>query len=102
MQYKNSPNEIPEGSILAIDGSKGIYAPQQFMARYGHLMTHNAEKDEGYALPADNVKEGPNGYTHGEFYWESWQEITDNATVIILQTTYRIYQDQDIWLIPEV
>lgn len=85
---------IPQGSLLAIDEVHGRYCPQRFVEKFRPHITDAREED------LDVVESGPDS----EWYWEAWMSIETSATVILPSyddTSYRIEQDGDVWLIPE-
>lgn len=90
---KFNPDEI----ICVIDSNRGVYAPRKFIEAY-----QNDLKSENYTLSdlkecIDNVLQGP----YNDSYWESWNDIVTNCTVISGGKRYTIYESLDVFLIPE-
>lgn len=87
-------NELPEGSELFFDGSRGQYIPQHF----AEVVVRDAVTgvtDEQWA----ELEAGP----EQEWYWDTWNEVLGNAVVTNPDTGQRftLYQDGDLWLVPE-
>ena len=82
----------PETMLYAND-SRGCYIPQYFAE------TIKRETLTGINPDALTVLEnGP----EEEWYWDEWQHVLDNATVTDENgIRYSLYQDGDLWLIPE-
>ena len=80
-------------TILFSDSARGVYIPQHF--------AENIKRDavRGVNLDAWNaLEQGPDGH---EYYWEYWDEVLNDATVIDDQgREYTLHQDGDLWLIP--
>lgn len=89
----------PDLMILAVDENRGIYAPQQFINYYGGslICSDNDYNVIDLTLAKDDIISGPDH----EFYWDSWDDIINNCHIIDNGEKYRIYQNGDIWLIPE-
>jgi len=84
----------PKNSVLFLDGSRGQYIPQAF-AHVIDRASVDGVSDEEWAI----LEAGP-GH---EWYWETWDRI-ENAAVITDRHTgerFQLYQDGDVWLIPE-
>ena len=80
--------------ILFADGAYGIYAPQRFVER----LNRDKVTIEGFCPDSWRaVKAGPDH----EWYWEAWEDITQNCTFVSNETgaEYYIYQDGDVWLV---
>jgi hypothetical protein len=81
----------PETMILLFSDASGIYIPQRFaneMAR-DHVAWVS---DEDYEI----LGAGPDH----ELYWDTWQDVIDDARVTANGgTVYALYQDGDCWLI---
>ena len=88
--------DLPETAILYADSAHGVYIPQYF-----------AESINRYTIPLftdwvsdlDTLCKGPDE----EFYWDIWSDVLDRLTVYDRDsgTSYRLYQDGDLWLVPE-
>ena len=85
----NEPN-------LVLSDSHGIYIPQMYCS----------DADEHWAkcvgVDFKDVQICQAGPDH-EWYWEAWQSVLDTAYFIHDDTniTYRLYQDGDLWAVPE-
>ena len=87
-------NELPEGASLLLYDSHGIYIPQNFAGSFGCLWRVEGMSEEQWVI----LEAGP----EHEWYWETWEEVLNNA-VITNPTTHErftLYQDGDLWLIP--
>jgi len=81
----------PEPMLYA-DSARGIYIPQHFAE------TIHRGSIEGVAMAdLSTLAAGPDGNS----YWDTWSDILDNAVITYGGTTYRLYQDGDLWLIPD-
>lgn len=84
---------MPEGSLLFLSDSRGVYIPQHFAQSVDFA-------NMGGIDPADwaEIERGPDH----EWYWEAWAAICDNGTVRSPDSgkVYALYQDGDFWLIP--
>jgi hypothetical protein len=85
---------INDESILLIDGHHGIYIPHLFWTNYKHQL--EGFTDEEMAI-LDKDLRSPDE----EHYWEAWEEVLDNGTVVIDKKKYTLYQNDDLWLIPQ-
>ena len=77
---------------LLIDGNRGIYIPQLFFEWYGHQV-----------LNADDLSEELNEISNpnNEDYWDAWEDVLDKAEIEIKGVKGQIYQDQDLWFVPD-
>jgi hypothetical protein len=88
-----------QNAILFADASRGIYIPQYF----AKTLVDDAEVEFIYhgIYHWDTVKpillDGPD---HPE-YDEAWEFVLDNARVHHRGKVYSLYQDGDLWLVPE-
>lgn len=76
---------------LICDSHHGIYCPQ--------ITIKDLIDDIVSQLPAEDVKtvlDGPDN----EWYWESWENILDQ-TFTFEGKTYRLEQDEDVWMMEE-
>lgn len=81
--------------ILLLDGARGIYIPQTFAEDFLDGVT-----TKGYWTGVDPeaveiLKAGPDH----ELYWETWEQVLNNAEWIETATeeAYRLHQDGDLW-----
>lgn len=82
--------------ILWLDGWRGIYIPRDFAESFGNdgrmKSVFNVSDEEWKVLEA-----GPNH----DHYWDVWDEVLQKAEIVFPDNnTYRLYQDNDLWLIP--
>ena len=72
-----------------IDGAAGIYVPQKFINSFENW--DNIDNDD-----RRSVANGPDN----EYYWESWQNILDNATHTDDNgNKWVLYQDDSLFVI---
>lgn len=84
--------ENPNEDIgLCITDGWGVYVPQRFAELFGDRAANLP--DEDLAI----LKAGP----EHEHYWETWEGVLDSATITEGGITYRLWQDGDLWLVPE-
>lgn len=77
---------------LLLDGSRGIYLPQEFASRY---------RTEHYGVTEEQREILLYGPEHG-LYWEVWDEVLSEASFTDPKgRRYYLYQDGDLWLVPE-
>lgn len=75
---------------ILLDSNRGIYIPQHFATQC------NADYFDGIAQSDfDTIKNGPDT----EFYWDSWENILNNATFTENGHVWRLYHDGDLFLI---
>ena len=87
-------DQIPDNSILFADESRGINIPLFFITSFDQYKNDlvNVDRDD-----LNTIANGPDD----EYYWDAWQSILDNATVIDHDgNEYTMFQDGDLWLIP--
>lgn len=85
-------NELPDGSKLFYDGNRGQYIPQHFAQDIKRECVEGVSDDQYEILEA-----GP----EHEWYWETWDEVLNNALVVDFDgVKYTLYQDGDVWLVP--
>jgi hypothetical protein len=91
--WDSERGDMPDGSLLFLSDSRGVYIPQHFAESVDFDNTSGID-------PADwaEMAAGPDN----EWYWEAWHAVCDNGTVRDSKTgkVYAIYQDGDCWLIP--
>lgn len=89
-------DDMPDGSVLYLSEGRGIYIPQHFAeVTKSECIVGVDDLARDLAIVAD----GPDG----EWYWEAWSNILDNAIVVDPDNgqRYTLYQDGDLWLVPE-
>jgi hypothetical protein len=76
---------------LIINGHHGIYIPQLFALGFLKYLEKplTVEQLDDLRLP------------DREFYWETWEEILNNAVIVWKGQRYHLEQDQDVWIVPE-
>ncbi len=87
------PLDKPEPLVWVAD-THGVFIPQTFARSFNdrNKVVSGVEDSEWAILEA-----GPD---HEE-YWQTWQDVQDNATVTLDEISYGIWQDGDVWLIPD-
>ncbi len=75
---------------LLIDGHHGVYIPKLFCEYY-------AENFEGIDKEDIETCKDPNN----QWYWESWDNILNNAYIIQDGKKYILWQNMDLFLIEE-
>jgi len=92
-------NEIPKGSKLLISDSMGIYIPQLFVRHFLDKIPKGQLNHEEQAILSN---------PDHEHYWEVWAGVLQNVTLVdnfdlpeSKQHRYYLYQDGDLWAIPE-
>jgi hypothetical protein len=82
----------PEIELFASD-ARGIYIPQHFAQSIKRELVTGLEPDDWTILEA-----GPDH----DLYWDVWTGVCDSAVVTNANgVVYTLYQDGDLWLIPE-
>lgn len=76
--------------ILFLDDHRGIYIPRDF-AQCVVRECVSGISDEDYT---DLLN------PESDTYWDTWQLVVD-AAIVTDGIRYRLYQDGDLWLIPE-
>lgn len=77
--------------LLWADDHHGIYCPQYALQRLNRDQVTGIQDDDWSTVLA-----GPDQ----EWYWESWANIIDSATIALDGNQYRIDQDGIVWLVP--
>ncbi len=75
-----------------VDSHHGIYSAQFFCQRFGDDLTASTALLKT-CLP--DVLAGPGG----DHYDEAWQEIMDNAVVMLADEPFMIYESEGIYLV---
>jgi hypothetical protein len=81
-------------ALLYADGARGIYIPQYFATSIHRNAVTGVTSEDLDLLAGDPDQ---------EWYWETWADVLDNAVVTDTVTgiVYHLYQDGDLWLIPD-
>jgi hypothetical protein len=92
-EWDSDRDDMPEGALLYLCDSRGVYIPRDFALGTKHECVANVG-DDTWAI----LEHGP----EHEHYWDAWAAVCDRATVRDPQTgtVYAVYQDGDCWLIP--
>lgn len=87
--------DLPDSAILFADSARGVYIPQHF-AESVNRANVTGVSDEDFAILASDPHET-------EWLWETWDSVLNNARLHDPSTgiTYCLYQDGDLWLVPE-
>ncbi len=81
-------------TMLWLDDHRGIYIPRDFANSFSDRnASTKGVTDEDWAI----LEAGPDH----EHYWDAWHDVYLNCVVISNGTTYILYQDGPLWLIPE-
>lgn len=84
--------KLDNAKLLLSDGH-GVYIPKLFANNFD-MAVWNVNLDD-----VKCVSIGPE--PSNEWYWEAWQSILDTATTIHNGVKYYLYQDGDLWAVPE-
>jgi hypothetical protein len=76
---------------LLLDGNRGIYIPKQFIDTYGVPEWQGITEEQRQIL----------SNTEHEDYWEVWEKILQDASIVQDGVKYTLYQDGDLWLVAE-
>jgi hypothetical protein len=81
-------------AMLYADGARGIYIPQYFAESIQRDAVTGVKPEALDMLAGDPDQ---------DWYWETWNDVLDNAVVTDKSTgiVYHLYQDGDLWLIPD-
>jgi hypothetical protein len=93
---------------LLFDSASGQYIPKRFATEIKREAISGVD-----AKDLDYLAHGPGGCLdkdvelydgetiRGEYYWDTWQTILDNAVVTDSDgNEFNLYQDGDVWLVP--
>lgn len=85
---------LPIDSLLYLSDARGIYIPQNFF---------EGTKPDCISGVSDWARETCLAGPDAEGYWDAWNDAEQNARVTDPKTgtIYTLYQDGDLWLIPE-
>lgn len=80
--------------LLWLSSARGVYIPRDFVQSFADWTVVHGVGAKTKAI----LEAGPDH----EWYWEAWEDVLNNATVIDLAgNEFSVYQDGDCWLIPE-
>ena len=81
--------------MLWLDENRGISIPQVFAESF-------KDRDTAVSGVSDETWEALDAGPDHEWYWEAWESVLNNAVVTDEHgTRYRLWQDGDLWLVPE-
>lgn len=78
--------------VLFLDDHRGIYIPRDFAQCIRRECISGIEPSDLDFLATE---------LDADHYWDVWQEVCDRAVIIDQGTTWHLYQDGALWLIPE-
>ena len=81
-----------DNAKLLLNDAHGVYIPQLFARNFNMDDWHVSHDDVKFLDAIDH-----------EWYWEAWQSVLDTAYFIHDDTgvKYCLYQDGDLWAVPE-
>lgn len=84
---------LPSESELLFDSNRGVYIPQHFAQEIRREMVSGVSADDFAVLES-----GPDH----EWYWDTWNDVEQNAVLTKPDgSRWILYQDGDVWLVPE-
>lgn len=83
--------------IILLNDSYGIYIPQKFAQFFNHPENFFNYKKVNEDL---NFLASEDSYENSD-YWDIWEEILNLAAMLIDGHKYSLYQDGDLFAIPE-
>lgn len=78
--------------IHFLDSARGQYIPRDFAQIIKRSFVSGVSDDLLDSLAKDNSNEG-------EFYWEDWQTVLNNAKINFEGVQYTLRHDGDLWLV---
>lgn len=90
--------DLPDSAILYADSARGIYIPQYFAESIRRDCVTGVTQEEWDILMHD-----PNGDDCPEWYWDTWDSVLNRAVITdpASRLRYTLFQDGDLWLLPE-
>jgi len=90
--------DLPESAILYADSARGVYIPQYFAESIRRDCVAGVSEKQFSVLCHD-----PNADDCPEWYWDVWDDVLQRAVVTDAASglRYTLYQDGDLWLLPE-
>lgn len=90
--------DLPESAILFADSARGVYIPQHFAESIKREQVTGVSDEDWTILELD-----PNDEDTPDWYWDVWHDVEQKARVTCPKTgiVYALYQDGDLWLVPE-
>ena len=80
-------NQTIDSVVHIFDSARGVYIPQAF-ANYCNENWHGVSEENRTIL-----KDGPDN----ELYWDTWDEVLNNASFEKDGNKWTLYQDGDLW-----
>ena len=97
--------ELPQGSFVYADSARGVYIPQHFAESVKRECVSgiSIEVLDLLLIDPNADHESESDKDKAESYWDNWAYVLDNARVTCPKTgvTFYLYQDGDLWLVPE-
>ena len=85
--------DLPDNAILYASDRHGIYIPQYF--------AESVNRDRLSGVPDSDLDALALGPDSCDYYWDIWHDVECNAIVTDSDgTTFSLYQDGDLWLVP--
>jgi hypothetical protein len=85
--------DLPESSILYASDSRGVFIPQYFAESVNRGCLSGVTDSD-----METLLSGPDT----DWYWEAWDSVIDSAVVTDQHgQRWTLYQDGDLWLLPE-
>lgn len=103
--------KLSESVHLYLDGARGQYIPRDFARDTKRECIEGVKAED-----LDYLARGPGGCMDepdlpllegesvlGEHYWDTWQDVCDNAIVVDPESgnRFRLHQDDSLFLVPE-
>lgn len=79
-----------EKIVLLLSYARGRFIPRDFID-----MVESLPKWKGITAENKEILKNP----EHEWYWEAWQEVLDNAFIVINRRKYTLHQDGDLWAV---
>ena len=81
-------------AVLFLTDARGVYIPRDFATSVVRECVTGVTDDQWKVLET-----GPDH----EWYWETWDTVEQNAVIKdpVSKVNYTLYQDGDVWLIPQ-
>ena len=78
--------------IHFLDSARGQYTPRDFAQIVNREVLHGVSEDLLDSLAKDDSNDG-------EFYWEDWHTVLNNARIVSNGVEYCLHHDGGLWLI---
>jgi hypothetical protein len=97
--------DLPDTAIHYADWTRGVYIPQFFAESVKRECVSgiSVESLDLLLIDPNGEYESESDLDKQESYWDTWTYILDNARVTDPRNgnVYVLYQDGDLWLVPE-